>query len=175
MLVQPREIPLPPSRSTLRDKGRPILQPSHEFGQAASFTERHAPAELVEEVQQEDHVVLRFLRSLRRDGGHQRHDAPPIPRAKLYVPYLRFVEAFAPVALLMENVPDVLNHGGTISATIYCGRPPQTTIVRLGIEPEECGSALSAASPIRRSGTPHARTHRRPRGPWHRRTAGTAS
>ena len=70
------------------------------------------PAELVEEVQQEDHVVLRFLRSLRRDGGHQRHDAPPIPRAKLYVPYLRFVEAFAPVALLMENVPDVLNYGG---------------------------------------------------------------
>jgi len=28
------------------------------------------------------------------------------------VPYLRFVEALAPVALLMENVPDVLNHGG---------------------------------------------------------------
>lgn len=34
------------------------------------------------------------------------------PRAKLYVPYLKFVEELAPVALLMENVPDILNYGG---------------------------------------------------------------
>lgn len=37
-----------------------------------------------------------------------RHD----PRARLYLPYLRFVEETAPVALLMENVPDILNFGG---------------------------------------------------------------
>lgn len=36
-----------------------------------------------------------------------RHD----PRARLYQEYLRYVEAFQPLAVLVENVPDVLNHG----------------------------------------------------------------
>jgi hypothetical protein len=34
------------------------------------------------------------------------------PRAQLYIDYLRYVEAFAPLAVVVENVPDVLNHGG---------------------------------------------------------------
>ncbi|WP_348629542.1 DNA cytosine methyltransferase [Mesorhizobium sp. M7A.F.Ca.MR.245.00.0.0] len=34
------------------------------------------------------------------------------PRARLYLEYLRYVQAFLPLALMMENVPDVLNHGG---------------------------------------------------------------
>jgi DNA (cytosine-5)-methyltransferase 1 len=34
------------------------------------------------------------------------------PRAQLYVDYLRYVEAFAPLAVVVENVPDALNHGG---------------------------------------------------------------
>lgn len=34
------------------------------------------------------------------------------PRAQLYIEYLRYVEAFQPLAVLVENVPDVLNHGG---------------------------------------------------------------
>lgn len=33
-------------------------------------------------------------------------------RVSLYQRYLLYVETFKPVALLMENVPDVLNHGG---------------------------------------------------------------
>lgn len=37
-----------------------------------------------------------------------RHDA----RAQLYIEYLSYVEACAPVAVVMENVPDILNHGG---------------------------------------------------------------
>ncbi len=37
-----------------------------------------------------------------------RHD----PRARLYQEYLRYVTAFQPLAVLVENVPDVLNHGG---------------------------------------------------------------
>jgi DNA (cytosine-5)-methyltransferase 1 len=37
-----------------------------------------------------------------------RHD----PRARLYQEYLRYVAAFQPLAVLVENVPDVLNHGG---------------------------------------------------------------
>jgi len=34
------------------------------------------------------------------------------PRADLYLRYLRYVEEFMPLAILMENVPDMLNHGG---------------------------------------------------------------
>lgn len=37
-----------------------------------------------------------------------RHDI----RARLYIEYLRYVEACSPVAVVMENVPDMLNHGG---------------------------------------------------------------
>ncbi|MBX3670798.1 MAG: DNA cytosine methyltransferase [Rhodocyclaceae bacterium] len=33
-------------------------------------------------------------------------------RARLYKEYLRYVDAFQPLAVLMENVPDILNHGG---------------------------------------------------------------
>ena len=34
------------------------------------------------------------------------------PRGNLYLRYLHYVRAFKPIALLMENVPDVLNYGG---------------------------------------------------------------
>jgi DNA (cytosine-5)-methyltransferase 1 len=34
------------------------------------------------------------------------------PRGNLYLRYLHYVRAFKPVALMMENVPDVLNYGG---------------------------------------------------------------
>lgn len=37
-----------------------------------------------------------------------RHD----PRAKLYIDYLGYVTACSPLAVIMENVPDILNHGG---------------------------------------------------------------
>lgn len=37
-----------------------------------------------------------------------RHDA----RARLYIEYLEYVTACAPLAVVMENVPDMLNHGG---------------------------------------------------------------
>jgi len=33
-------------------------------------------------------------------------------RASLYIPYLSYVEFFRPLAVLMENVPDIMNHGG---------------------------------------------------------------
>ncbi|EEA95200.1 DNA cytosine methyltransferase [Pseudovibrio sp. JE062] len=45
-----------------------------------------------------------------------RHD----PRARLYQEYLHYVEAFKPVAVLMENVPDALNHGGQNIAEEIC-------------------------------------------------------
>ncbi|MBF0332698.1 MAG: DNA cytosine methyltransferase [Alphaproteobacteria bacterium] len=37
-----------------------------------------------------------------------RHD----PRARLYIDYLDYVDICAPLAVVMENVPDMLNHGG---------------------------------------------------------------
>lgn len=37
-----------------------------------------------------------------------RHD----PRSRLYIEYLSYVEACMPLAVVMENVPDIMNHGG---------------------------------------------------------------
>jgi len=34
------------------------------------------------------------------------------PRARLYLDWLHYVDACKPLAVLMENVPDILNHGG---------------------------------------------------------------
>ncbi len=48
------------------------------------------------------------LREVDNHAEAFKHD----PRAKLYVDYLRYVDAFAPLAVVIENVPDVLNHGG---------------------------------------------------------------
>ena len=45
-----------------------------------------------------------------------RHD----PRARLYQEYLHYVKAFQPLAVLLENVPDVLNHGGQNVAEEIC-------------------------------------------------------
>jgi DNA (cytosine-5)-methyltransferase 1 len=48
------------------------------------------------------------LREIESHPQAFKHD----PRAQLYIEYLRYVEAFQPLAVLVENVPDVLNHGG---------------------------------------------------------------
>jgi DNA (cytosine-5)-methyltransferase 1 len=56
---------------------------------------------------------------LREIDAHPRafkHDA----RAQLYIDYLRYVDACAPLAVLIENVPDVLNHGGDNIAEEIC-------------------------------------------------------
>ncbi|HJW28864.1 MAG TPA: DNA cytosine methyltransferase, partial [Saprospiraceae bacterium] len=45
-----------------------------------------------------------------------RHD----PRSRLYIDYLDYVEACAPLAVVMENVPDMLNHGGHNIAGEVC-------------------------------------------------------
>jgi DNA (cytosine-5)-methyltransferase 1 len=42
------------------------------------------------------------------------------PRAQLYKKYLEYVDAFQPLAVLMENVPDILNHGGQNIAEETC-------------------------------------------------------
>ncbi len=45
-----------------------------------------------------------------------RHD----PRARLYIEYLEYVEACQPLAVVLENVPDMLNHGGHNLAEEIC-------------------------------------------------------
>lgn len=45
-----------------------------------------------------------------------RHDA----RARLYIEYLNYVQACEPLAVVMENVPDMLNHGGHNIAEEVC-------------------------------------------------------
>lgn len=42
------------------------------------------------------------------------------PRARLYLEYLHYVDACAPLAVVVENVPDVLNHGGQNIAEEIC-------------------------------------------------------
>jgi len=42
------------------------------------------------------------------------------PRGNLYLRYLHYVQELCPVALLMENVPDVLNYGGHNIAEEVC-------------------------------------------------------
>jgi len=56
------------------------------------------------------------LREVQEHPDAFRHD----PRAKLYLPYLDFVRELQPVALLMENVPDILNYGGHNLAEEIC-------------------------------------------------------
>ena len=48
------------------------------------------------------------LREIEAHPEAFRHDA----RATLYAPYLKYVKSCRPVAILMENVPDVMNFGG---------------------------------------------------------------
>jgi len=56
------------------------------------------------------------LREVEEHPEAFKHD----PRARLYLEYLRYVDDFQPLAVLMENVPDVLNHGGQNIAEETC-------------------------------------------------------
>jgi DNA (cytosine-5)-methyltransferase 1 len=58
--------------------------------------------------------------SARRDGYTDHRAWVEDPRAALYARYLHYVDTLRPPALLMENVPDVLNHGGINVAEEIC-------------------------------------------------------
>src|SRR5262249_51208831 len=58
--------------------------------------------------------------SARRDGHGDDRAWLEDPRVGLYACYLHYVDTLRPRALLMENVPDVLNHGGTNVAEEIC-------------------------------------------------------
>ncbi len=56
------------------------------------------------------------LREVYNHPEAHKHD----PRWQLYLPYLDFVRAISPVAVVMENVPDILNFGGENVAEVIC-------------------------------------------------------
>lgn len=56
------------------------------------------------------------LREVDEHPEAYRHD----PRARLYIQYLSYVDHCAPLAVVMENVPDMLNHGGHNIAGEVC-------------------------------------------------------
>ena len=56
------------------------------------------------------------LREIEAHPEAFRHD----PRATLYAPYLQYVKSCIPLAILMENVPDVMNFGGHNVAEDIC-------------------------------------------------------
>ncbi len=51
------------------------------------------------------------------------------PRAQLFRDYVRYVEALSPAAIIVENVPDVLNYGGLNIFEVMA-----TTLERIGYE-----------------------------------------
>jgi DNA (cytosine-5)-methyltransferase 1 len=57
-------------------------------------------------------AFARVGRAKLREVAEHPHAFIKDPRSNLYLRYLQFVRELRPVALLMENVPDVLNHGG---------------------------------------------------------------
>lgn len=57
------------------------------------------------------------LRHVRQDPEAYLKDE----RASLYLPYLAYVEYFRPLAVIMENVPDIMNYGGrNVAEEIAC-------------------------------------------------------
>lgn len=58
------------------------------------------------------------LREVNQDDFAFLHD----PRAGLYLEYLRHVERLMPIALVLENVPDMLNYGGVNVGEVICAR-----------------------------------------------------
>jgi len=68
-------------------------------------------------------------------------------RVSLWERYVAFIRATKPVALLMENVPDILNHGGTNVAELVSkslaeeGYDVAYTLLNSGTAFRRCGSA----------------------------------
>ncbi len=56
------------------------------------------------------------LRNINSDSNAFLND----PRSQLYKRYLEYVRRLKPLALLMENVPDILNYGGVNIADLVC-------------------------------------------------------
>lgn len=104
----------------------PVAERREAWGQARDMT-RSDPASLCDELGLEGSPAEQFdvlaaglpcqafarigrskLRSVTGDDDAFKND----PRARLYQRFLQYVEAVQPVAIIIENVPDILNFGG---------------------------------------------------------------
>lgn len=65
-------------------------------------------------------AFARVGRAKLREVAEHPHAFIQDPRSNLYLRYLHFVKELKPVALLMENVPDILNFGGHNIAEEMC-------------------------------------------------------
>ncbi|MFN8613976.1 MAG: DNA cytosine methyltransferase [Vulcanimicrobiota bacterium] len=63
-------------------------------------------------------TFARIGRAKLRSQAHR--EADWLDRASLYSQYLRFVERLRPLAIVFENVPDILNYGGGNIAALIC-------------------------------------------------------
>ncbi len=65
-------------------------------------------------------AFARVGRAKLREVAGQQHAFLSDPRAMLYRPYLQYVRQLRPLAVVMENVPDLLNFGGRNVAEDVC-------------------------------------------------------
>lgn len=65
-------------------------------------------------------AFARVGRAKLREVADHPHAFKQDPRSNLYLRYLHYVKALKPIALLMENVPDILNYGGHNIAEEVC-------------------------------------------------------
>ena len=80
------------------------------------------------------------LRSLANDPAAYRID----PRAGLYRRFLKYVRAMKPLCVVLENVPDILNHGGH-NVPEEISRSLEKKRLRLSIHSPKCGLLWRAA------------------------------
>jgi DNA (cytosine-5)-methyltransferase 1 len=75
------------------------------------------------------------LRDLAKRAGHaEAHRAWEVDeRVDLYRSYLRYIEVLRPLVVLLENVPDMLNHGGRNLAAEFCEALPEGYRARYGL------------------------------------------
>ncbi|WP_343303070.1 DNA cytosine methyltransferase [Chitinophaga niabensis] len=65
-------------------------------------------------------AFTRIGRAKLRETFSNQHAFLKDPRSQLYKQYLSYVKSLAPMAILMENVPDMLNYGGVNIAELVC-------------------------------------------------------
>ncbi|GFK95432.1 Modification methylase BanI [Fundidesulfovibrio magnetotacticus] len=88
-----------------------VLTEPHPFMQEMGFDEPEAAIDVIVGGPP-CQAFARVGRAKLREVAEHPHAFIKDPRSDLYLRYLEYIKQLKPVALLVENVPDVLNHGG---------------------------------------------------------------